>query len=528
MILRFRKVLPILMSAVLIFPAGGFAQTLPERKTAAPDRSAEFLKAPAVEKPPAVTRHTVTIDGKPVSYTAMAGEMIVNKPNEEPGAAIFYVAYFRDDVKDKSLRPLTFAYNGGPGSSSVWLHLGGLAPRLVVMDDEGESGTPPYGLADNPHSILDVTDLVFIDPVSTGYSRPLPGESKGQFHGLQEDVESVGEFIRLFTTRHERWASPKFLLGESYGTLRSAALSGFLQGRTHGMFLNGVILVSSVLDFSTIVFAPHNPLTYVLFLPHYTATAWYHKKLPGDLQAKPLREVLDMAEEFALGAYSAALIKGNRLDPSAYQDIAQKLASFTGLSVDYVKRSNLRIRHDRFVKELLRSERKTVGRLDSRFTGWDADAAGENYEFDPSMSAIMGSFSTQLNHYLRTELQYRKDIPYAIFGNVFPWNFASVPGDPRQAFRGSMSMGVNVAEILRRAMAENPHLMVFCANGYYDGATPHFATEYTFSQMGLEGELRDRVRMGYYESGHMMYIHKPSLIQFKKDVAGFIREASGR
>ena len=489
------------------------------------DKAAKAAPAPG---PPSISQHTVSIDGKPVTYSATVGEMIVNKPNEEPGAYMFFVAYTRNDIKDKSKRPLTFAFNGGPGSSSVWLHLGGLGPRRVAMTDEGYSLQAPFGLVDNENSLIDVTDLVFIDPVSTGYSRPLPGENKSQFHGVQEDVASVGEFIRLYVTKNERWTSPKFVLGESYGTTRAAGLSGYLQGRTHGMYLNGIVLVSSVLDFSTIMFSSSNNLPLILFLPHYTATAWYHKKLPPELQSKSLRDVLSEVEKFALNEYSVALLTGNRMPAAQFEAISNKLAAYTGLSLAFIKQSNLRIPHNRFVKELLRSDFRTVGRLDSRFLGRDADAAGESYEFDPSSAAIMGSFSTMLNHYLRTELKYVKDIPYAIYGNVYPWNFTSVPSGPMPMWRGGMGEGLYVGEILRRAMAENENLKVFCCNGYYDGATPYFGTEYTFSQLGLNGEFKDRVKMGYYEAGHMMYINKPSIIKLKKDLAAFIRDASGR
>jgi carboxypeptidase C (cathepsin A) len=512
---------------VLILCLFIYGQQGPSQKAGIQKKPPEAAKTPHVEKPPSITKHTISIGGKSVSYTATVGEMIVNKPDEKPGASMFYIAYTRNDIQDTSKRPITFAFNGGPGSSSVWLHLGGLGPRRVAMDDEGNSTSPPFGMTDNENSLIDVTDLVFIDPVSTGYSRPLPGENKSQFHGVQEDVASVGEFIRLFITKNERWDSPKFVLGESYGTTRSAGLSGFLQGRTHGMYLNGIILVSSVLDFSTIVFMPGNLMPYILFLPHYTATAWYHKKLPAELQKLPLEEVVNRAEQFALDEYSVALIKGNTLSKDKHEEIAGKVAAFTGLSLDYVKQSNLRIRHDRFVKELLRDEFHTVGRLDSRFKGRDEDAAGENYEFDPSSAAIQGSFSTMLNYYLREELKYEKDIPYAIYGNVYPWNFSQMPSDPRQMRRGSMGMGLNVAEILRRALAENENLQVFCCNGYYDGATPFFGTEYTFAQMGLNSEFKGRVKMGYYEAGHMMYIHKPSIIKFKNDLAVFIKQASG-
>lgn len=487
-------------------------------------KKAEESQAPLpIEKPLSVTHHTVTINGQVIPYTATVGELVVSKPDEKPGAQVFFTAYTRDNIKDLSKRPLTFAFNGGPGSSSVWLHMGSFGPRRVLMNDEGFSSKPPFGLTDNENSLLDVTDLVFIDPVSTGYSRPLPGEDKRQFHGVNEDIASVGEFIRLYVTRFARWISPKFILGESYGTTRAAGLSGYLQGRQIGMYLNGIILLSSVLDFQTIVFTPGNNLPYILFLPHYTATAWYHQKLPSSLQSKSLDEVLKEAEKFAIDEYSVALLKGNELTPEKKAEIVRKLADYTGLSPEYIQQTNLRIRHDRFVKELLRSDFRTVGRLDSRFTGRDADAAGETYEFDPSSTVIQGAFSTMLNNYLRTELKYTTNIPYAIYGNVSPWNF-SYSTDRRQTRFGGMTL--NIGETLRSAMAENQNLQVFCCNGYYDGATPFFGTKYTFWQLGLNGEFKDRVHMGYYEAGHMMYINKPSLIKLKADLAKFIKNAS--
>jgi len=517
------------------------AQQPPEKKTPAQPAAAAGQptppgqQAPASlppEKPLSTTHHSITLNGRPFPYTATVGALTVNKTDEQPGARILFFAYILDGVKDPSGRPITFVFNGGPGSSSVWLHMGAWGPRRVVMTEDGFSVKPPFGLADNDGSLLDATDLVFIDPVSTGFSRPLPGENKSQFHGVGEDVASVGEFIRLYITRNERWASPKFILGESYGTTRAAGLAGFLQGRTHGMYLNGIVLVSSVLDFQTILFLPGNNISYVLFLPHYTATAWFHKKLEAKLQSKALRDVLKEAEDFALNEYSVALLKGNRLEGEEADKVADKLAAFTGLSREYVKQSNMRVRHDRFVKELLRTNFETVGRLDSRFKGRDEDAAGETYEFDPASAATQGAFSTMLNHYVRTELGYKEDLPYAIFGNVYPWNFLSspeeaeaFPGPSRSRFGG---LNVSVADVLRRALSENSFLQVFCANGYYDGATPYFGTEYTFSQMGLNGEFRDRVQMGYYEAGHMMYIHRPSHLKLKSDLAEFIKRAAGK
>jgi carboxypeptidase C (cathepsin A) len=519
-----------ILAGFSIFAAG---QQAPAQSS--PDQKPAQVAAPKPvlpDKAPAVTRHTITIGGKPVAYTATAGWMTVNKPDEQPGARMYYTAYTVDGVRDLAARPITFCFNGGPGSSSVWLHMGGIGPRRVAMNDDGSPVKPPYGLVDNENTLLDATDLVFIDPVSTGFSRPLPGEKKEQFHGVGEDVASVGEFIRLYVTKNDRWVSPKFVLGESYGTTRAAGLSGFLQGRTHGMYLNGIILVSSVLDFQTIMFMPGSTLSYVLFFPHYTATAWYHGKLAPALQGRPLEEVLAESEKFALNDYSVALLKGNRLTKEESESVAAKVADFTGLSLAYVKGSNLRIRHDRFVKELLRTDMRTVGRLDSRFKGRDEDAVGETYEDDPASQALQGAFATMLNHYLRTELQVKDDMPYAIYGNVYPWNFLSSPEDAEAGMPPGggrmMALGINVAETLRRALAENPSLQVFVANGYFDGATPYFGTAYTFSQMGLNREFADRVHMGFYLAGHMMYINKPSLLKLKADLAGFIKGASGK
>lgn len=491
--------------------------------------------APAEPKPFSITKSQVLIGGKPIPYTATAGEITILKTDEKPGASMFFVAYTRDDIKDISNRPIMFCFNGGPGSSTVWLHLGGLGPKKVALDDEGYPLRIPSTVVDSEFSILDLTDLVFVDAVSTGYSRPLPSEEKSQFHGVEEDANAFAEFIRIFLTRFDRWASPKFLLGESYGTTRAAVLSGVLQNRTYGIYLNGIVLLSSVLDFATLSFNPGNNLSYMIFLPHYTATAWYHKKLPAEYQNKPLVTVLEEARKFAVSEYLPALIKGNTLEKEQVDSIARKMSALTGLSPTYLKNSNLRVRHDRFVKELLREERLTVGRLDSRFTGRDADAVGESYEYDPSSAIIMGPFAAALNSYVGTVLKYKKEIPYAIYGNVYPWNFTyqpaqmRTPGATRAATgRTSRDGALYVAETLRQAMAENTALKIFCCNGYYDGATPFFGTEYTFSQLMLDGSFKDRVRMGYYEAGHMMYIHKPSLKKLRSDLEAFIAWATGK
>jgi carboxypeptidase C (cathepsin A) len=344
----------------------------------------------------------------------------------------------------------------------------------------------------------------------------VPGQSPKQFHGFKEDIETVGEFIRLYTTRNRRWASPKFLIGESYGTTRAAGLSGYLQDR-HGMYFNGIMLVSSILNFETARFDPGNDLPYLLFLPTYTATAWYHKQLASDLQAD-LRKTLNQVEDFARNEYWHALMKGDVLTGEERKSVVQKLSRFTGLSENYIEQTNLRINIYRFTKELLREKRRTVGRLDSRFQGMDVDAAGEAMEYDPSYAAIQGPYTATLNHYIRTELKYESDLPYEILTDrVHPWSF-----------RDYENQYLNVAETLRAAMNQNPSLKVFIANGYYDLATPYFATLYTFDHIGLEPELRENVSMGFYESGHMMYIHLPSLVRMKKDLATFLESAVNR
>jgi carboxypeptidase C (cathepsin A) len=483
-------------------------ETSPKAEQEKPEFKPEFPKETISE-----TKHSVTIDGKVINYTVRAGNIVLKEENGKPKASFFFIAYTKDGITDAAKRPVTFSFNGGPGSSSVWLHLGVLGPRRVNMADDGSALPPPYHLADNNYSVLDVTDLVFIDPISTGYSRPVPGEEAKQYHGVQEDIESVGQFIRLWTTRFKRWGSPKFLCGESYGTTRAAGLAGYLQGE-QGMYLNGVILVSAILDFSTGEFVRGNDLPFLTFLPTYTATAWYHKKLAPDLQSD-LRKTLDQVEAFALNDYSLALMKGDALTPEERSSVVEKLSRFTGLSKEYIGQTNLRIWDYRFTKELLRNQGFTVGRLDTRFKGYDYDEAGESAEADPSYSAIQGSFTATLNNYVRTELNYESDLPYEILtGNVYPWDYGK--------FKNQY---VNVSEPLRQAMTQNPYLKVFVANGYYDLATPYFATKYTFHHLGLPTPLRSNVSMGYYKAGHMMYINKPSLIQFKSDVAKFIQSA---
>ncbi|HUV36534.1 MAG TPA: peptidase S10 [Patescibacteria group bacterium] len=460
------------------------------------------------------TEHTVRIGGRTIGYTATAGTMVLRDEEGNRKAAIFFISYTKKNGGDAADRPITFSFNGGPGSSSVWLHLGLLGPRRVALHEDGTAPPPPYRLVENEYSLLDVTDLVFIDPVTTGFSRPAPGEDPKQFHGVDEDIKWVGEFIRLFLARNGRWASPKFLIGESYGTTRAAGLSGHLQER-HGIYLNGIMLVSSILNFQTTSFLIGNDLPCVLFLPTYTATAWYHGMLDtrfdGDLAA-----ALTEAEEFALGEYASVLLLGDRVQPDRYDRVVDRLAELTGLSREYIRQTKIRINIRRFTKELLRERRLTIGRLDSRFTGRDRDAVGERPEFDPSYAAIYGPYSAMLNDYVRRELGFESDIPYEILtGRVYPWNF----GRYENRF-------INVAETLRSAISQNPALMIYVANGYFDLATPYLATRYTFDHLGLEGDLCGNVRMGYFEAGHMMYIHQPSLQKLGGELKDFIHEAA--
>jgi len=466
------------------------------------------------------TQHVVIIGGQEIKYTVTAGTMVMKEETtdrekasegEKAKAAFFFVAYIKDEVDDKAWRPLTFSFNGGPGSSSVWLHLGLLGPRRVVMSPEGMMPPPPFHLTQNGFSLLDRTDLVFIDPVSTGYSRPVEGQKAREFHDFNKDIETVGDFIRLYTTRNQRWTSPKFLIGESYGTTRAAALSGYLQER-HGMYLNGIILISSILDFQTAHFGPGNDLPYTLFLPTYAATAWYHGKART---RKSLPAFLKEVEYFATNEYTLALGKGARLTRRERNEMAARVANFSGLTEDYVRRANLRIEIFRFTKELLRDQQRTTGRLDTRFNGIDRDAAGESPEFDPSLAAITGPYTATLYDYVRGELKFESDLPYEVLNyKVWPWSFAQ-----------HENQYVNVAETLRRAMSINPHLKVHVANGYYDLATPYLATRYTFDHLSLDPSLQRNLTMSYYEAGHMMYIHTPSLARLKEILAKFISDS---
>jgi carboxypeptidase C (cathepsin A) len=458
-----------------------------------------------------VCSHALNLNNKRLRYKSTTGYMQMKSETEKVEARIFFVAYTLDGVKDYKNRPITFAFNGGPGSAALWLHMGALGPKRVLMSDEGFMVAQPFQYIVNEYSWLEFTDLVFIDPVSTGYSRPAPGVDKKKFHGLKEDINSVGDFIRLYITRHERWLSPKFLCGESYGTTRAAGLSGYLQD-TYGMYLQGIVLVSAVMHFQTTDFSPGNDLPFALFLPTYTASAWYHKKLPAKYQ-RNLMDTLKEVESWTLSDYILALARGDKLTDGEKKPIIDKLAQYTGLSKRFIDENNLRVNIYDFACELKRDKKQTIGRLDSRFV------SGEFYAFykegfiaDPSYSAIHGPYVAAVNDYIRNELKYKNDLPYwAISRQVYPWNWGKTQGF------------VNVAKILRSAMIKNTHLKVMIANGFYDLATPYFATVYTVDHMNLPGDLSDNIIMKYYNSGHMMYIRKTSLKKLRDDAYTFYR-----
>lgn len=460
-----------------------------------------------------VTEHSIRLGKKQLDYTVTAGTLILKsedeKEGEKPRASIFYIAYqLKSDKPDKQ-RPITYSFNGGPGSSSVWLHLGMLGPKRVKMDDEGLPLPPPYELVDNEFTLLEHSDLVFIDPVSTGYSRAVPGQKAEEFHGIREDIESIGDFIAIWTTRNQRWSSPKFVIGESYGTTRAAGLSKYLQER-HGMYLNGVMLVSVVLNFGTVEFDPGNDLPYALILPSYAATAWYHGQLSAEMQRAGLEKVLKEAEDFAGHEYTLGLMKGAALTKAERSALLRKLSRLTGLSQQFLDEHHMRVSTQQFCKELRRKEGLTVGRLDSRMTGVEQQAAGDSIERDPSYSAILGPYTASFYDYVRTDLGFEFDVPYEIIKRLKKWSFDE-------------GKYADVSPDLSAAFLLNANLRVYVANGYYDLATPYFATRYTVDHLFLPEKLAERVEMSYFESGHMMYLHLPSLKKLGREVPAFIK-----
>lgn len=446
------------------------------------------------------TEHSVTVNGEVIPYRAVTGTLPVYDSEGEAVAAVFYVYYERSDVEDTSERPLTFSFNGGPGSSSVWMHLGYTAPRRLNIDDEGYP-IRPFGVRENPHSIIDVTDIVYVDPVNVGLSRMVEGADRGQFFGVNEDVAYLASWIELFVNRHDRWASPVFLIGESYGTTRVAGLSGRLQN-AHKLFVNGVILVSP-----TSLGMSHSLPSSVRQLPHYAATAWYFGQLPPELQSRSVEEVLAEVEEFSLNEYPAAVARGGALSAQERQALARRIGEYAGVSARFVDNLNLEIPITQWRKELLRDERLTVGRLDSRYQGVDRDAGGISYDFDPAMASWNHSFTPAMKTYLKNDLGYDTELEYVtIGGNVRPWNRS----------------GDNTGENLRQAMAANPWLKTMIQSGYYDGATDYFSAKLLMWGLDRSGQVQDRFRFRTYPSGHMMYLRNEDLAVSNQDIREFI------
>jgi carboxypeptidase C (cathepsin A) len=514
----------------LAIATSAFAQqkteTKPEDKAPAKSASADAKKPAdaakpaekkddnvAGEEPPVVTHHSIRAGGKTLNYTATTGMMPIKNGEGEVEARMFFMAYTLDGPRDPK-RPLMVSFNGGPGSSSVWLHLGLVGPRRIKMLPDGTMTPPPFELVDNEYTMLDQTDIVFVDPVGTGYSRAAKKDLNKKFWGLKGDLDSVSEFIRMYLTRYERWSSPLFLIGESYGTMRASGLAGTLIDR--GIALNGIALISTVLDFNTIEFNRGNDLAYIYYLPTYAATAWYHKKIAPEWQQLPVKEVVRQAEDFAAGPYAAALLKGDALPESQRKNVVTQLAKFIGLSPQYIENSDLRVEHVHFAKELLRDQGLTVGRLDSRFKGKDESNVAETIEYDPSYSNIQAPYTAMLNDYVRRELGYKTDTYYSILGNVTGerWDWGSA-GDGAP----------NTTDGLRKAFVRNPHMRVYIAKGYYDMATPLFAVKATFEHMALPKEAKANISEDFFEAGHMMYIEQNSLARQREDLRNFVNAA---
>jgi carboxypeptidase C (cathepsin A) len=459
-----------------------------------------------------ITHHSGKFNGKKISYTAIASETLLKNKKGDVTARLFSTAYIKDNVKEATKRPIAFFYNGGPGSASVWLHMGVLGPKRVdIPSDAKDDGAAPYPIKHNDKSLLDVTDMVFIDPIGTGYSI-VDGVGKNKdFWGVHEDAKSLAWFIRSWLTKHNRWNSPKFIGGESYGTTRSAALVKQLEGGYGDVALNGIMLISTILDFTVRAYDPGNEMAYMAYLPTMSATAHYHKKAGNNLS---LEEFVAQSRQFAQSDYISALLKGNNLSATEHKSIRKKLAYFTGLSENYIELANLRVTYHRFSKELLRDQGLSVGRLDSRFTGKDYDNAGEHPDNDPSFYGIDGAYTAAINDYLRKTLKVAIEREYNIIGLSGKWNW--------DINNGNRNPYLNVAPYIGKAMRENKHLKVFNAAGYYDFATPFMGAEYSLNRNGID---RKRVTEKYYQAGHMMYIHHPSLKQLLTDLRIFISAA---
>jgi carboxypeptidase C (cathepsin A) len=476
----------------------------------------EARAEPEHEAKSSVTQHQIVIDGKPVAYTATAGWLILDNEDGEPVARFGFTAYTRDGVEDRSQRPVLFAFNGGPGSSSIWLHMGILGPQRVVVEDGGYAPPPPARRVDNEFSIIDVTDLVMVDPVGTGFSKPL-GEAKGSdFWGVDQDIRSVGSFIKEYVSLNGRWASPKFILGESYGGIRTAGLVWHLQS-VHGMNFNGVVLVSPFLDMGSGLDGGGIDLPHVLYLPTLAATAWYHDMIPN----KPdLETFYAEVERFAYEEYAPALLKGYTISQAEKEAVAAKLAGYTGTSTDYWLRADLRVSHGQFLQELKRDERMIAGRIDSRFIGPSVNPLSEAMDYDPFFPAVGPAYTAAFLSYMHDELGFGREETYQIMGGVQDWDWEHRPPNtqawavPWANLRGDLAM----------ALTMNPGLHLLVQQGYYDLATPTLATKHDIDHLDVAPEVRDRIRLELYEAGHMMYLHEASMRKFREDLARFVVE----
>jgi carboxypeptidase C (cathepsin A) len=487
----------------------------PEAK--APDKCDEK----ATKEESSVTDHTIKIGGQTIPYKATASTTLLKNDKGDPTGLLYSVAYTRSDVKDLTTRPVSFLYNGGPGSATMWLHMGAFGPKRAWTVDGTFTPPAPYKLVDNTETLLDKTDLVFIDMMGSGYSHAVCKAQEKDFWGVDEDVEAFSQFIVTYLSRNDRWNSPKFLIGESYGTFRSAALGNYLQSRDT-VHLNGIVLISSVLDLSTITFPPGDDRSFIYYLPSYAAVAWYHKVLkdrPADLPG-----FVEEARKYAQGDYATALFKGAQLPASEKAAVAKRLSYFTGLSEEYLNKADLRVNLGQFMAELQRSRGLTTGRIDARFTGYTYDLLEENAQGDPEGPAVGGAFTALINDYNHNELKFGKDKVYHnTTGGGGGWNWTR---NARGGRGGFFPSGPNVQGDLAQAMLTNPKLQVQVENGYYDMATPFFATEFTMEHLGLPAELQKNVKLDYYNAGHMMYLHDEDRVSLHNQIAGLIDRAT--
>jgi carboxypeptidase C (cathepsin A) len=527
----------VLVLAIVLLALSPAARLWSQPQAAETARPGQEVKPapPAPPVPPkeesSATDHTIRLGGQVIPYRAVAGTTLLRNDKGEPTGLMYSVAYTRTDVKDPSTRPVSFFYNGGPGSATLWLHLGAFGPRRAFTSDAAFTPPAPYRLVDNTETLLDKTDLVFIDAMGTGYSRILAPATTKDFYGIDEDVDAFAQFIRTYLNRNNRWNSPKFLVGESYGTFRSAALVNHLQTR-EGMHFNGVVLISTVLDMSTITFGPGDDRSYVYYLPSYAAVAWYHRVLhsrPPELEA-----FLAEARRFAQGDYAAALAKGARISAEEKQAAAARMAAFTGLSEEYLLKANLRVTLAQFNVELARGRGLTTGRIDARFTGFTQNLLSEFAQGDPEGPAVGGAFTALINTYNHEELKFGRDRTYhTSSGGAREWNWKRRPatgGFPGAPVRGGgfFPGAPNVEGDLAQAMITNPRLLIEVENGIYDMATPFFATEFTMDHLGLPAEIQGHVEMKYYPAGHMMYLHDESRVRLHDNISAFIDRATGK